>query len=247
MMHETVIWHLGDITLHARTLIMTWIVMAFLIIMSIIASRRLTSGTPGKLQNFLEWIVDFIKSLISDNMDYKKGAPLLSYLLTLIVFIFFSNILGLIPNVFAPLFHWVEFAQLNKILGDVLIASPTADINTTLALATLTIILVLGSGIKYKGVHYFHHFIEPIPVFLPIHLIDFGAKLMTLAFRLFGNIYAGEVLIAAMLMIPGLMLAGTLIPMPVWLGFSIFIGAIQSFVFTVLTIAYISQAVTSES
>jgi len=247
MMHGPIIWHLGNITLNGKTLIMTWIVMAFLIIMSIIASRRLTSGTPGKLQNFLEWIVDFVKSLISDNMDYKKGAPLLSYLLTLIVFIFFSNILGLIPNVFAPLFHWIEFAQLNEILGDVLIASPTADINTTLALATLTVILVLVSGIRYKGIHYFHHFIEPIPVFLPIHLIDFGAKLMTLAFRLFGNIYAGEVLIAAMLMIPGFLVAGTLIPMPVWLGFSVFIGAIQSFVFTVLTIAYISQAVTSDS
>ncbi|NLM21226.1 MAG: F0F1 ATP synthase subunit A [Peptococcaceae bacterium] len=246
-MHGPIIWHLGNITLNGKTLIMTWIVMAFLIIMSIIASRRLTSGTPGKLQNFLEWIVDFVKSLISDNMDYKKGAPLLSYLLTLIVFIFFSNILGLIPNVFAPLFHWIEFAQLNEILGDVLIASPTADINTTLALATLTVILVLVSGIRYKGIHYFHHFIEPIPVFLPIHLIDFGAKLMTLAFRLFGNIYAGEVLIAAMLMIPGFLVAGTLIPMPVWLGFSVFIGAIQSFVFTVLTIAYISQAVTSDS
>jgi F-type H+-transporting ATPase subunit a len=245
-MHETIVWHLGNITLHAKTLIMTWIVMAFLIIFSILATRKLTSGTPGKLQNVLEWVVDFVKSLISDSMDYKKGAPLLSYLLTLIVFIFFSNILGLIPNVFAPLFVGIEFDQVNKILGDVIMASPTADINTTLALATLTIILVVVWGIRFKGAGYFHHFLEPYPFFLPIHIIDFIAKPMTLAFRLFGNIYAGEVLIAVMLMLPGLLVAGTVLPMPVWLGFSIFIGAIQSFVFTVLTIAYISQAVASD-
>ena len=243
MMHETIIWQVGNITLHAKTLIMTWIVMAFLIIISIIATRKLTSDTPGRLQNVLEWIVDFVKSLISESMDYKKGAALHAYLLTLIVFIFFSNILGLIPNIFAPLFSWIEFAQLNKILGDVIMMSPTADINTTLALATLTAILVVVWGIKFRGVHYFHHFLEPIPVFLPIHIIDFIAKPMTLAFRLFGNIYAGEVLIAVMLMIPGLMVAGTVIPMRLWLGFSIFIGAIQSFVFTVLTTAYISQAI----
>jgi F-type H+-transporting ATPase subunit a len=245
-MHETIVWHVGSGTLHAKTLVMTWIAMGALIIFILLGVRKLTSHKPGKLQNILEWVVDFVKSLISDNMDYKRGAPLLSYLLTLIMFVFFSNMLGLIPNVFAPLFKGIEFAELDKILGEVVTMSPTADINTTLALATLTIILVVISGIKYKGAHYFHHFIEPHPVFLPIHLIDFVAKPMTLAFRLFGNIYAGEVLIAVILMLPGIFVFGGVLPMPIWLGFSMFIGAIQSFVFTVLTIAYVAQAVASE-
>lgn len=245
-MHETILWHVANGTLHAKTLVMTWITMIAIILFVLLGVRKLTSGKPGKLQNFLEWIVDFVKSLISDNMDYKKGAPLLSYLLTLIVFIFFSNMMGLVPNVFAPLFKGVEFGQLDKILGEVVTMSPTADINTTLALATLTIILVVSIGIKYKGAHYFHHFIEPSPIFLPIHLIDFVAKPMTLAFRLFGNIYAGEVLIAVILMLPGIFVFGGVIPMPIWLGFSMFIGAIQSFVFTVLTIAYVAQAVASD-
>lgn len=245
-MEEIITWQLGNGTVHGKTLIMTWITMALILIFVFLAMRNLTSGKPGKLQNILEWIVDFVRSLISDNMDYKKGAPLLAYLLTLIVFIFFSNMLGLIPNFFAPLFKGIEVARLGDILGHVVMASPTADINTTLALATLTIILVVAWGIKHKGIHYFSHFTEPYPFFLPIHLIDFVAKPMTLAFRLFGNIFAGEVLITVMLMVPGIFKFGTVLTMPVWLGFSMFIGAIQSFVFTVLTIAYIAQAVTTD-
>ncbi|NLI91036.1 MAG: F0F1 ATP synthase subunit A [Peptococcaceae bacterium] len=246
-MHEIITWQVGNGTVHAKTLIMTWTVMALLLIFVFLGVRNLTSGKPGKLQNILEWVVDFVRKLVSDNMDYKKGAPLLSYLVTLIMFIFFSNMIGLIPNFVAPLFKHVEAAKLNAILGGATLMSPTADINTTLALATLTIILVIGLGVKHKGAHYFHHFIEPHPVFLPIHLIDILAKPMTLAFRLFGNIYAGEVLIAVILLLPGLaVFGGGIIPMPVWLGFSIFIGAIQSFVFTVLTIAYIAQAVAQD-
>lgn len=247
-MHEIILWHVGNGTLHAKTLVMTWIVMAALLIFALLGVRNLTSGKPGKLQNILEWVIDFVKNLISDNMDYKKGAPLLSYLVTLITFIFFSNMLGLIPNVFGfitPLHH-IEFAKINEIFHGATLMSPTADVNTTLALALLTIILVIAMGVKHKGIHYFHHFIEPFPVFFPIHLLDILAKPATLAFRLFGNIYAGEVLIAVILMLPGIWAFGGVIPMPIWLGFSIFIGAIQSFVFTVLTIAYISQAVAED-
>ncbi|MFA6807446.1 MAG: F0F1 ATP synthase subunit A [Eubacteriales bacterium] len=245
-MHDIIVWQVGNGTVHAKTLVMTWVVIALLLVVVFSGVRNLTSGKPGKLQNLLEWVIDFIKGLISDNMDYKKGAPLLGYLVTLIMFVFFSNMIGLIPNIFAPLFHHVEFAKLNEIFHEAVLQSPTADVNTTLALAILTIILVIFMGIKYKGVRYFHHFIEPVPLFLPIHLIDLVAKPMTLAFRLFGNIYAGEVLIAVILMLPGLAVFGGVIPMPVWLGFSVFIGAIQSFVFTVLTIAYVAQSVAED-
>lgn len=245
-MHETILWQVGNGTLHAKTLVMTWLAMALILIFVFLGVRNLTSGKPGKLQNVLEWVVDFVRKLVSDNMDYKKGAPLLSYLITLIMFIFFSNMLGLIPNFAAPLFHNIEFAKLNEVFYGAVLMSPTADINTTMALATLTIIMVIALGIKYKGAHYFHHFIDPHPVFLPIHLIDLVAKPMTLAFRLFGNIYAGEVLIAVILLLPGIYVFGGVLPMPIWLGFSIFIGAIQSFVFTVLTIAYVAQAVAQE-
>lgn len=248
MKEETVLWYLGNMTFHGKTLVMTWIAMLAVLIFCFLGVRRLTSGKPGKMQNVLEWIVDFVRGLVNDNMDYEKGRPLLSYLVTLIMFIFFSNMIGLIPNFTFNLFeHFhVEFAHLNKIFEGPSLQSPTADINTTLGLALLTIILVVSLGIKHKGLHYFHHFMEPNPVFIPIHAIDLLSKPMTLAFRLFGNIFAGEVLIKVILMLPGIWVLPGVIPDTIWLGFSVFVGAIQSFVFTVLTTAYVAQAV-SES
>lgn len=247
---ELVLWQLGNMTFHGKTLIMTWIAMAAILVFCMLGVRHLTSGKPGKMQNILEWIVDFVRNLISDNMSYEQGRPLLGYLITLIMFVFFSNMIGLIPNfTFNLLEHFhVTFAHLDKIFEGPLMMSPTADINTTAALALLTIILVVFLGIKTKGLHYFHHFIEPFPVFAIIHVIDLISKPMTLAFRLFGNIFAGEILLKVILMLPGIWVLPGIFPMTVWLAFSIFIGAIQSYVFVVLTTAYVSQAVTvSES
>jgi F-type H+-transporting ATPase subunit a len=244
--HETVIWHLGSMTFHGKTLIMTWISMALILVFCSLGVRHLTSGKPGKMQNVLEWIVDFVRNIISDNMDYEKGRPLLGYLLTLIMFVFFSNMLGLTPNFAFSLFEHVEFAHLNHIFSGPSMMSPTADINTTAALALLTITMVIFLGIKAKGLGYFHHFVEPYKVFVIIHVIDLLAKPMTLAFRLFGNIFAGEILLGVILMLPGIWVLPGVLPTVVWLAFSIFIGAIQSYVFVVLTTAYIAQAI-SES
>lgn len=83
-------------------------------------------------------------------------------------------------------------------------------------------------------------------MFAIIHLIDLLAKPMTLAFRLFGNIFAGEILLGVILMLPGIWVLPGILPTTIWLAFSIFVGAIQSYVFVVLTTAYVSQAV-SES
>ena len=244
---ETVIWHLGNMTFHGKTLLMTWMVMAVILIFCLMGVRHLTSGKPGKMQNVLEWIVDFVKNLVSDNMDYEQGRPLLGYLVTLILFVFVSNLMGLIPNfTFNLLEHFqVDFAQVNKIFEGPLLMSPTADVNTTMSLALLTIFLVVFLGIKTKGRHYFHHFVEPMPVFAIIHVIDLISKPLTLAFRLFGNIFAGEILLKVILMLPGIWVMPGILPMTVWLAFSIFIGAIQAYVFTVLTTAYVSQAVTA--
>ena len=244
---ELVLWHLGNMTFHAKTLIMMWIAMAAILIFCYMGVRHLTSGKPGKMQNVLEWIVDFIKNLVSENMTYEQGKPLLGYLITLIMFVFFSNMLGLVPNFTFGLFeHFdVEFAHINKIFEGPYMMSPTADVNMTMALALLTIILVVFLGIKTQGKHYFQHFLQPIKLFAIIHIIDLISKPLTLAFRLFGNIFAGEVLLKVILMLPGIWVLPGILPMTIWLAFSIFIGAIQAYVFTVLTTAYVAQAITS--
>lgn len=242
------------LSVHIKPLIMTWVVLLILVAFFLLGTRKLTSGKPGKFQNLLEWIVDFVKGLVAENMDYKKAAGLLSYLVTLIVFVFFSNLIGLVPNFVAPLLKNVTAGGLNQAFGHATLQSPTADVNVTLGLALLTIILVFAMGIKTKKGKFFKHFLEPFPFFLPIHIIDYIAKPMTLAFRLFGNIFAGETLVVLLLMLAHqanlwLAVGGTVGAIPflaVWIAFSIFIGAIQSFVFTVLTIAYVGQAVAED-
>ena len=79
-MHETLLWEIGGITFHGKTLVMTWIVMAIILVFVLSGVRNLTSGKPGKMQNVLEWMIDFVRKLISDNMDYEKGKTLLGYL-----------------------------------------------------------------------------------------------------------------------------------------------------------------------
>jgi F-type H+-transporting ATPase subunit a len=171
----------------------------------------------------LEMMFEGIRGLVNDNMDPKKGAALLSIVVTYFIFILFSNLLGLIPT----------------------LSSPTADYNTTLALALCTFALIYFFGIKYKGLGYFKHYIQPYVFFLPITIIEDFSKPITLTFRLYGNIYGGEVLMAVLLGLLGgwIHVFGGFIASVVWLAFSIFVGFIQAFIFTMLSIAYVSQAV----
>ncbi|MDR3270461.1 MAG: F0F1 ATP synthase subunit A [Peptococcaceae bacterium] len=249
MHEETILWHLSNgMTFHGRTLIMTWIVMVVCIIFCLLGVRKLTSGKPGKMQNLLEFIVDLVDGIAQGNLGSAKARVMMPYLLSLITFIFFSNMFGLLPNFTFKVFSilGIEHGKLNEIFGGSSLMSPTADINTTLALALLTFCLIFIMGIRYKGVHYFKHFLEPTPVFALIHVIDLISKPMTLAFRLFGNIFAGEILLGVILMLPGFFVFAGSFMSAVWLAFSIFIGCIQSYVFTVLTTAYIAQAAVSE-
>lgn len=246
---ELVIWHLGNMSFHGKTLVMTWIAMIAVIVFCYLGVRKLTSGKPDRMQNVLEWVVDFVHGIIKDNMDYEKGRPLLNYLLTLIMFVLFSNMVGLFPNLTFNLFeHFhIEFAQLNMIFEGPSWMSPTADVNTSVGLGFLSIILVVGLGIKHKGLHYFHHFMEPYPALLLVNIIDFVMKPVTLGLRLFGNIFAGEVLLKVLHMIPGVWAFSGIIPNVLWLAICVAIGLIQSYIIVVLTVAYINQAVTAEA
>ena len=229
--------------------------MLAMLLFAYFATRRVSSGRPQGAQNVLEWIFEFIKGLISETMDWKKGRSLLTYLVTLIMFIFFSNMLGLFPNPTFGLLKNVHFLELGEIFHGPTLASPTADVNITIALAVLTWFLFNGYGIRNQKGKYFKHFFEPYPPFFVIHAVELVTKPLTLGMRLFGNIFAGEVLIKVILGLAAAsavtfsgiaLVASSAILNTIWLGFSVFVGTIQSFVFTVLTLAYVSQAVGSE-
>lgn len=240
------------------TTLMTIVTFIIVLAIALIGSRKLTSGVPKGMQNVLEWAIDFVHGIIGSTMDLKKGASFIYLGITLILYIFIGNILGL-PFNFITIHHepttlfGINIVTEQMLQNSALIEnghkvvelawwkSPTSDANVTLALSVMMVILTHVFSVKYiGGKNYIKHYFEPSPLFFPIHIIEEFAKTLTLGFRLYGNIFAGEILIAVILMMP--IWAGVL-PLMIWQGFSIFVGAVQAYVFTILSMVYISQKI----
>ena len=146
-----------------------------------------------------------------------------SLLFTFFLFIFVGNELGLLPTLHA-------------------VTSPTADINTTAALALCSSFIVWGMGIKVKGLSYFNHFLQPYKAMLVLNIFEEIAKPITLAFRLFGNIVAGEILLEILYNLP-LVRTGT---MDLDCFLVCLLVLFKLFIFTVLTANYLGMALSEE-
>lgn len=231
-------WYLGGKNsiwnLHLDTVLLTLAVCAILVLMGLFIRARATSGPPGRLQNAVESVMQFLNNIIEENLGRDPGR-IASIALTLFFFIWISNLLGLIP---VPTY----------------IHSPTSDVNATFALALLVFVLLharyLGtSGLApYKG-HYWVNWrkwyavlLNPLSVLLG--LVNELSRPLTLSFRLFGNILAGEVLLVvwAYLLAPNVGFVVTGIWNAIFVAYGIFVGSIQAFIFTVLTVAYMAIA-----
>jgi len=256
-MHESPIIKLGGLSIDLSIIIMLVVTCTVVFILARLAVRNLSVDKPSKMQNFLEWVVEFIQNMIASTMDFKKGKIFVSLGMTLIMFIFVANMLGLpfsivteheepykalgkeVITTSADEFHKLhEEGEEHPHIGLVWWKSPTADASVSMGLALMIFCLVHYLGATRNTRNYFKHYIEPYGFFLPLNIIKEFSKLLTHGMRLFGNIYAGEVLIGVLI---GAGAFGIL-PMVVWQGFSIFVGAIQAFVFTILTMVYLSQA-----
>ena len=221
------------------------------------AAKKADTGVPGKLQCFIEMIVEFVSDNVRDTFHGKSKliAPLA---LTIFVWVFLMNLMDLIPVDFLPAFAgWVGETGFGVDSHDVYMKIvPTTDINMTAALALGVFLLMIGYGIRMKGIVGFikeltlHPFnssnmtvqIILIPFNLLLELIALVAKPFSLALRLFGNLYAGE-LIFILIGAIGLMQ----LPLHfVWAVFHILVIVLQAFVFMMLTIVYLSMA-SSES
>src|SRR5699024_9683330 len=170
-------------------------------------------------------IIEFVRGMINDTMDWKTGKMLLPLGLTLITYILVSNVLGIITVVsFNDQVWWT---------------SPTSDPAATLALAGMVIVLAHYYGVKMNGAkEYGKSFFAPFWPFLPINLVGEFANSLTLGLRLFGNIFAGGVLLGLLVDLAAsspLGFFGSAIPIVVWQAFSLFIAGIQAFIFTVLS------------
>lgn len=193
-----------------------WIVMAILIFVAILLRNSLKREVPTGLQNFTELLVEGINSLVTSTMgdDKKHFAP---YMGTLLLFIGFANIVGLFG--FLP---------------------PTADVNVTIALAGLTFILIHYSGLKKKGFGHIKGMAQPMFLFLPLNIVGELSKPVSLAFRLFGNIFAGSVILAMIYGDYGVL--SLFIPIVPHMYFDLFAGLLQSFIFVMLTMVFVTLA-----
>ncbi|GAC1404299.1 MAG: F0F1 ATP synthase subunit A [Chloroflexota bacterium] len=231
-------WYLGDKNslwnVHIDTVLLTLAVAGILILVGLVIRSRATSGPPGKLQNAVESIMQFLNGIIEENLGRNPGT-IASIALTLFFFIWISNLLGLLP---IPTY----------------IHSPTSDVNATFALALLVFFLLHARYIStsgsyaYKG-HYWTSWkkLWGIPlngISVVLALVNELSRPLTLAFRLFGNILAGEVLLIvwAYLLPAGPGFGVTAVWNSIFVVYGIFVGTIQAFIFTVLTVAYMAIA-----
>ena len=210
-----------------------------------LAARRATSGVPGKLQNFVEMILEMVQDIIKSAFHAKSDviAPLA---LTIFVWVWLLNAMDFLPVDLLPMIA-------GKLGVHNLRVVPTADVNHTFAMSISVMLLIIGFSIKAKGLGGwgkelftapFHaHGIAAIflaPVNFIFQMIELVAKPISLALRLFGNMYAGELIFILIALLPWYVQA--LLGGP-WAIFHILIVTLQAFVFMVLTIVYLSLAV----
>jgi len=199
-------------------IIYSCVVMIILIVLGIIGAKSVTL-VPSKLQNVLEIIISGIEEFTIE-ITGEEGRWLFPLLATVFIYIFFCNIMGLFPGFFPP----------------------TANLNTTLSCALVVVLFTHVIGIKYHGAKYIKHFLGPvwwmIPLILPIEIIGHLARILSLSFRLFGNMMGHELVLGILFMLAGLFFA----PLPIMV-LGIFVALVQAFVFYLLSVMYFTGAI----
>ncbi|RIJ69504.1 F0F1 ATP synthase subunit A [Rummeliibacillus sp. TYF005] len=236
MQHENPHFELWGLGFNPANILVLLVTAVIVFLIAFISTRNLKLKPTG-MQNFMEWIMDFVKNIVNSNMDWKTGGRFHVLGITLIMFIFVANMLGLPFSV-----------QVN---GELWWKSPTADPTITMTLAVMILVLSNYYGVKLRGMnHYIGTFTKPMLFLFPLKIIEEFANTLTLGLRLYGNIYAGEILLG---LLAGLGTSwhfmgffAAAVPTLVWQGFSIFIGSIQAFIFVMLTMVYISHKVSED-
>jgi F-type H+-transporting ATPase subunit a len=205
---------------------MSLLVAAVVVGFSFLVTRRMTLVPKGR-QNLVEMVVEALSGFLRE-MIGPEGPRYLPLIASLFLFILCSNLLGLIPG----------------------FASPTSNLNTTLALALVAFFSYHIMGLSAKGLRYFKDFLGPVwwlsPLMLPLEVISHLARILSLSFRLFGNIKGEDIVIAILILLAGLV--HYVVPWHIlMLPLAVFTSVVQALIFTMLTTLYIASAVTEES
>ena len=203
-----------------ETIFNVWLVMGFIIISAIII--RIVMGKakeiPTGVQNFIEMVVEFFDGMLKNAVG-EKFMFLGNWFFTVFIFILISNFSGM--------------------LG---LRPPTADWATTFALAFATFFLIHSLGLVYRRGEYLKGFISPNPIFLPLNIIGELALPVSLSFRLFGNILSGMILLGLLYSMAPIFLR-FIVPIPLHAYFDLFSGAIQTYVFCMLSMTFVGASI----
>ena len=217
-LHQLIIPFFGhNITINLEVILMTWIVFALLIIIGLCASNK-KSILPRPIQSLGELIVSLLYELTEDALGENLAKTYAPLICALFMFLLFSNWLGIIPH----------------------LEEPTKDLNTTLGLGIMGFVIAHYAGIKSKGIKaYLKEYFQPIFFMMPLNVIGELAKIVSISFRLFGNIMGGSIII----LVVSYLTYSIILPPFLYAFFGLFVGTIQAFVFTMLTVVYISVQV----
>ncbi len=195
-----------------------WLCMIVLIFFGWLAGRSV-SMVPGNAQNVFETIVSGLEEFVV-GITGEEGRKSFPLVITIFLFVLLGNLFGLLPGFFPP----------------------TASINTTLACALIAVGWSHVIGLQYHGVKYIKHFLGPIPImipmFLPIEIVSHIARVLSLTFRLFGNMAGHELVVGILLLLAG----AFLVPLPI-MALGAFVALVQAFVFFLLATMYIAGAI----
>jgi len=206
-----------DMVFNIQTIIMTWIVMAILIIFGFLATKKL-GLIPNPFQVVGELFVSIFRGLVVDALGEDRADKYFPLIAALFMFLLLSNWLGIIPK----------------------LSEPTKDLNTPLSLGIMGFFIAHYSGIKAKGLKvYLQGYMEPIFFMAPLNIISELSKVVSISFRLYGNIMGGAIII----LVVSYLVFNLILPPVLVCFFGLFVGTIQAFVFTMLTLVYISVQV----
>ena len=197
--------------------IYSWFAILLLIILAVLGTRKIEL-VPAKGQNFFEIVISGMEEFMVD-ITGEEGRWFFPIIATIFIYIATCNLMGLVPGFYPP----------------------TASINTTVSCAIPVFLFTHFIGIKYHGIKYIKHFLGPvwwlIPIILPIEIIGHMARILSLSFRLFGNITGHELVLAILFMLAGAFFA----PLPI-MAMGIFVSLVQAFVFFLLSVMYFAGA-----
>lgn len=200
-----------------------WIILLLVTVISLIIKKTL-KPQPGKFQNMVETGVEYLDKFFTDLLGTKKARKYFAFLATLFVFIILSNYSGLVPGV--GITDYVK--------------APTASLSVTVGLGIITFLFLQISGIRHNTKHYFKHFVMPMFFMLPLMLLDEIIKPVSLALRLYGNIFGEETVMEELYHI---LPVG---PPIIMMILSILFCALQAMVFTMLVSIYLDELTEGE-